>query len=90
MFVPAWSVVVVRVATPLLFSGKSPRLVEPSIKLTVPAGVLLEPDGDTVAVIVMDWPALDGFSDEMTVVVLGVEFGKVVVFSNTPTLPGAG
>ena len=52
-----------------------PITVVPSRKSTVPVALL----GATVAVNVTDWPKLDGFCDESTVVVVaGVEVGVAV------------
>jgi hypothetical protein len=44
-------------------------VVVPSVNLTVPAGVLV-PAPVIVAVSVMDWPEVEGFTDEVTVVVV--------------------
>ena len=56
---PAVKVVVLKVARPLL-SVPVPRVVLPSLKVTVPVAA----EGATVAVNVTDVPAVDGFADE--------------------------
>ena len=64
------NVEVAKVAVPLL-SGPVPKVVAPSLKVTVPVGVP-EPGADavTVAVKVTDCPNTDGFCELMTAVVL--------------------
>jgi hypothetical protein len=52
-----------------------PIVVEPFLKFTVPLG--LAPV--MVAVSVTDWPALDGFCDELRLVVLGWSGPAVIV-----------
>ncbi len=49
VFIPAASVEMEKVATPLAFSGLEPIWVAPSIKVTVPVGVM-EAAGETVTV----------------------------------------
>ena len=56
-------------ATPEPFRVPVPNVVPPSIKVTVPVGVLPVPV--TVAVNVTDWPAVEGFREEVRVVVVG-------------------
>ena len=56
---------IVNVATPLL-SDPVPRVVAPSLKVTVPVAV----DGDTVAVSVTEAPKVEGFSEEVNAVVV--------------------
>ena len=67
MFVPTGSVVVVRTAEPPL-NDTVPRLVLPLLNVTEPAAT---PPycPDTVAVRLTDCPKLDGFIDEVNVVV---------------------
>jgi hypothetical protein len=86
LWVPATRLAMVAVATPLLFSGKIPRLVDPSSKVAGPPGVPPEPDDETAAVKVTDWSTFDGFDEEVRVVVVGPEFGKVDVLIITPTM----
>ena len=47
-----------------------PKVVVPFLKVTVPVGVA-PVDGVTVAVKVTDAPEVDGFTDEVRVVVVG-------------------
>ena len=50
---------------------KIPSVVVPSRKLTEPVGTAVLPEGPvTVAVKVTDCPLVDGFADELTVVVV--------------------
>ena len=52
-----WKGLVVKVATPPLSATGPPRMVLPSLNVTVPVGVPLPPVvGATVAVKVTDWP----------------------------------
>src|SRR5215472_7917688 len=78
---------VVKVAWPLL-SVPVPMGVPPSRKVTVPTGV---PDpgatADTVAVKVTDWPKTDGFTDEVTVVVVLALLTTCGFVSRFPVLP---
>jgi hypothetical protein len=60
---------VLNVATPEPFRVPVPRFVPPSIKVTVPVGV--PPVPVTVAVNVTDWPAVEGFREELRAVLLG-------------------
>src|SRR5260370_42541894 len=63
-------VVKVAVATlPLPLSVPVARVVEPSVNVTVPDGVL-EPVPVTVAVKVTVWPKTDGFDEALTAVLL--------------------
>jgi hypothetical protein len=78
-------VAICAVATPPV-NENTPTLVDPVDKLTVPAGVLPEPEGFAVAVKVTDCPITDGFGEEVRVVVVGDEFGKTVVLMSTPTM----
>jgi len=71
--VPAERVDVVRVARELAFNMPVPRVEEPSIKVTVPPAVP-EPAGLTVAVNVTDCPAMDGFLDDATDVLVAILF----------------
>lgn len=68
--VPAGIFVVLRIATPLVFSGADPRLVVPAVNLTLPVG----PPGAldvTVAVNRTVWPNVIAFGAAVTVVVVG-------------------
>jgi hypothetical protein len=60
----------------------------PSIeKVTVPFGLLTELFAETTAVKVTSWPALEGLSDEVSVVVVGGKLGAVTVWvGNGPLL----
>jgi hypothetical protein len=58
---------VVKVATPELRLAE-PSVVDPSANVTVPVAE----EGLTVAVNVTAWPKAEGFSEEVSVVVLGV------------------
>jgi hypothetical protein len=66
-WLPTASVVVLNVATPLLFTATfDASVVAPSANATVPAGVpAMEV---TVAVKVTDCPNVEGFGEEVTVV----------------------
>jgi hypothetical protein len=66
--VPALANAVVQVATSPL-SVAVPRVALPFLKVTVPAGVPLN-SGATVAVNITDCPTVEGFSDEISVVVV--------------------
>ena len=64
-------VVAALVALPLARVTAEPKLVPSILNCTVPVGVPEPGDtGATVAVNVTDWSATDGFSDEVTVVVV--------------------
>ena len=54
---------------PLPLRVPVPRVLEPSVNVTVPDGVV-EPVPVTVAVKVTVWPKTDGFGEPVTVVVL--------------------
>ena len=66
---PTGNVVVVKVATPPL-RVPVPKVVVPFLKVTVPVGVA-PVDAATVAVKVTDAPVVNGFSDDLRVVVVG-------------------
>ena len=66
--VPAASVVVLNVATPLAFSWAVPRLVDPSRKLTVPVATLVPVRGETVAVKVTLCPGVIIAAEEVSAV----------------------
>ena len=66
---------------PLTFSV--PRVVVPSRKVTVPAGVPVN-CGATVAVKVTACPAVDGFSDDTSVVVLVALFTACAAAGDVP------
>ena len=65
-FVPTDRLDVEKDAWPFPFSGKVARLVEPSLKVTLPVGV--PPPEVTVAMNVTICPDLEGFKDEVTTV----------------------
>ena len=62
----------VSVATPLALSVPVPRVVEPSLNVTVPVGVPVPLVGLTVAVKVTFCPTVDGFGLEVMVVVVAM------------------
>ena len=62
------SVEVVKVAWPVPSSVEVPRVVVPSLNVTVPMGV--PPLEVTVAVKVTDWLKTEGLAEELTVVVV--------------------
>lgn len=76
----------VNVAVPDPLRPTAPRLVAPSWNVTVPVGVPL-PGATTeiLAVSVTDWLRMDGFADELTVVVV-VAF-PIVWFTPPPPAP---
>jgi len=84
---PAAKAEVVNVAMPPL-SVPVPMGLPPSKNVTVPVGV---PDpgatGETVAVNVTGCPAVDGFSDEVTVVVVFVLLTTCGLPVSDPVLP---
>jgi hypothetical protein len=57
-----------KVATPPL-SVPAPSVVPPSLNVTIPVGVPL-PEGVTVPVKVTDWPKTEGFTEDVTAVVV--------------------
>jgi hypothetical protein len=62
---------VLNVAVPTPPSVPIPRVVVPSLKVTVPVGVPAPGDtGATVAVSVTDWPETPGFAEEVTLEVV--------------------
>ena len=69
-WVPAVKEAVIYVACPLAFNVPVPSVVVPSLKVTVPVGVPVPELGATVAVKVTDCPTVEGFTDEVTVVVV--------------------
>ena len=69
---PAVRVVVEKLAPPeLLRACPAAMVFVPSLKFTVPVGVPPE-DAETVAVKVTDCPTAEGFSEEITVVLLAL------------------
>jgi hypothetical protein len=80
---PAASVVVLKVATPLAFSGPVPRLVDPSRKVTVPVGTPLPDWGVTVAVNVTLWPAVTCVADAVKAVFVATPVGAAVTVTLT-------
>ena len=78
---------VVNVASPPL-SVPVPMGLPPSRKVTVPVGVPVPGGtGETVAVKVTDWPKIEGFCDEITVVVLSALLTTCGLPVNDPVLP---
>jgi hypothetical protein len=62
---------VLKLAWRPLFGVPVPRVVLPSLKVTVPVGVPAPGEGTlTVAVKVTDWPQTEGLADETTAVVV--------------------
>ena len=80
---PVVSALVVSVAWPAV-SGPVPRLVAPSVKVTVPLE-MPEP-GVTVAVKVTAWPAVDGFALDASAVPVGA---TVTVWMSGALVTGA-
>ena len=74
------------VTPPEVFTGPWPILVEPSKKETVPVGVP-EALATIVAVKVTDWPNVEGFADEVIVVVVFVFWKMSVVKRKAPLSP---
>ena len=70
---PPARLAVERVATPAALSADEPRVVVPSLKLTPPVGVPVPEEDVTVAVNVTDWPYVEGFKDETSVVALAAK-----------------
>ena len=70
VWLPTESDDVVKVACPEVMATLAARVVEPSVKFTVPVGVPVYADV-TLAVTVITWPNTDGLAAELTVVVLG-------------------
>jgi hypothetical protein len=66
--VPALSVVLMNVATPLAFSVPVPRTEVPSRNVILPVGIPVPAEGFTVAVKVTAWPKTEGLGDETTTV----------------------
>ncbi len=63
---PTASVLVVNVAFPVASNVPVPSVVEPSTNVTVPPGI--PPEEVTVAVMVMDWPKVEGEGEIETAV----------------------
>ena len=61
------------VAVPLLSVTADPAELPSTLNCTVPVGVTLPLVCATVAVIVTDWPKVDGFKEEPNVVVVPTE-----------------
>ena len=80
---PTASEGVVKVATAPADNVPAPREVAPSKKLTVPMGlgVLLVVPA-TVALKVNDWPVMEGFNEEVSVVVVGTFAGALTTSLN--------
>ena len=84
LFVPVLNAAVVNVATPLAFTAELPSVEVPSINFTVPVGMI--PVNElTVAVKVTDALSVEGFSDEVSAVVV---FPACTVWFRTPEVPG--
>jgi hypothetical protein len=78
--------VVVNVAEPDALNATVPRMVAPSWKLTVPAGIPLPgATTDTCAVYVTDWLSIEGFAEDLIVVVVEALF--TVCVTATEVLP---
>ena len=65
---PADNAVVAKVACPEPFNIPDPKVIAPSLNVTVPVGMPDPADGVTVAVNVTVWPQIEGFSEEVSVV----------------------
>jgi hypothetical protein len=74
---PNGSVVLVRVATPLL-TGDVPNVVEPLVNVTVPVALL----GSNVSVRVTELPGREGLTDEVNA---DVEFALDTFCGTVPT-----
>jgi hypothetical protein len=72
VWVPAVRLLVVMVAAPLPLRVPVPRVVLPSVKVTVPVGV--PPAEVIVAVNVTDCPLTEGLREEVTVVLVPAWF----------------
>ena len=62
---------VLYVACPEPFRVPVPSVVAPSLNVTVPVGVPVPELGATVAVNITDCPTVDGFAEEIRVVMVG-------------------
>lgn len=65
---PTLSAAVLKLAWPELLSAALPIATAPSMNVTVPVGVPAA--AVTVAVKVTDWPQVDGFNEDVNVVVV--------------------
>jgi hypothetical protein len=88
-FDPAASVVVLKVATPLAFSGAVPRLVDPSRKVTVPVATPVPDWGETVAVNVTLWPAVTCVADAVNAVVVAKGATATLTLTAAETEPAS-
>jgi hypothetical protein len=70
VWLPPGRLLVEKVAAPLPLRVPVPRVVLPSVKVTVPVGV--PPAEETVAVKVTGWPKVEGVREELTVVLVVV------------------
>jgi hypothetical protein len=77
--VPTERLAVENVATPLALSADEPRVVPPSRNVTVPVGVPAPEDGLTVAVNVTCCPRTEGFSEDVSEVVVLIKLLTVWV-----------
>lgn len=84
-WLPAVSKEVAKLAWPEPLSDAEPSVVLPSLKVTVPVGVLPLPN--TVAVKVTGWPNADGFRDDIRAVFDGVEAWLTTWVSTAELLP---
>jgi hypothetical protein len=83
-----------RVALPLASSVLVPRRVDPSLKVTVPAGVPAPgPTAATCAVKVTAWPETEGLAEELSAVVVPALFtvwvsavGVLLLLKSVPPL----
>src|SRR5689334_7450752 len=82
--VPTVSVDVLSVPCALALRLEVPRLVVPSKKVTVPVGVTVNPSLIAVAVKVTDCPKLEGFEEDVSVVLVGAR----LVLRSTEIAPG--
>ena len=86
LWTPADNAVVAKVACPEPFNTPDPKVIAPSLNVTVPVGVPDPADGVTVAVNVTVWPQIEGFSEEVSVVEVAAFAELGVVLRNIVTL----
>jgi len=72
---PAIKALVANTAFPALSTAALPRMIGPSLKVTVPLGIPLPPPlADTTAVKATDWPKQIGLGALVRVVTVGLVF----------------
>lgn len=55
-----------------MLSALPPKFVLPSLKMTVPAGAIVPAEGVTVVVNVTAWPYVEGFGEDVTLVLVAI------------------